>query len=45
MPEPVRPPESDPDQRAVSRGIRGAIIFGVAAATIEMGLLLWLMYC
>ncbi len=45
MPEDPRPPEDDPDQRAIRRGIRGAIIFGVAAATIEMAVLLWFMYC
>lgn len=45
MTEPERPPDRDPEQRAIRRGIRGAIVFGVAAATIEMAILLWLMYC
>lgn len=45
MSEPERLPENDPDQRAIRRGIRGVVIFGVAAATIEMGVLLWMMYC
>jgi hypothetical protein len=25
--------------------LRGAIAFGVIAATIEMGIVLWMMYC
>lgn len=45
MSDPERHPVEDADQRAIRRGIRGAVIFGVAAATIEMGILLWLMYC
>jgi hypothetical protein len=28
-----------------ARGMRAAVIFGVLAATIEMGILLWAMYC
>ena len=28
-----------------ARGMRAAIVFGVVAATIEMGILLWAMYC
>jgi len=25
--------------------LRAALIFGIAAATIEMGIVLWMMYC
>jgi hypothetical protein len=28
-----------------NRGLRWALVFGVAAATIEMGIVLWMMYC
>ena len=28
-----------------ARGMRAAIIFGITAATIEMGVILWMMYC
>lgn len=45
MSDPQQPPENDSDQRAIRRGIRGVLIFGVVAATIEMALLFWLMYC
>jgi hypothetical protein len=25
--------------------LRGALVFGVFAATVQMGLVLWMMYC
>ncbi len=28
-----------------NRGLRAALIFGVVAATIEIGIVLWMMYC
>jgi hypothetical protein len=28
-----------------NRALKGALIFGVVAATIELGLLLWFAYC
>ena len=27
------------------RGIRAALVFGIGAATIEFGIVLWMMYC
>lgn len=45
MPDAERRQEQEKEQRAIRRGVRGALIFGVAAATIELGVLLWLMYC
>jgi hypothetical protein len=26
-------------------GLRGAIVFGIIAATVEMGIVLWMAYC
>ena len=42
--------ESDPnpdlvEQRRTKRNLRRAIVFGVVMATIEMGALLYFMYC
>jgi hypothetical protein len=31
--------------RNAPTGLRVALIFGIAAATIEMAALLWMMYC
>jgi hypothetical protein len=31
--------------KAGRTALRGAIAFGVIAATIEMGIVLWMMYC
>ncbi len=45
MADEPRDPEDDADQRTIRRGIRGAIIFGVVAASIEMAVILRLMYC
>lgn len=46
------PPNPDPPelpevvaQRQAKRSLRRAVIFGVVMATIEMGALLYLMYC
>ncbi len=44
MAEPSRHPTDEKDQRAIRRGIRGALIFGIVAATIEMAFILGLMY-
>ncbi len=44
MAEPSGHPADDKDQRAIRRGIRGALIFGIVAATLEMAVILWLMY-
>jgi hypothetical protein len=27
------------------KGIRAALTFGIVAATIELGIVLWMMYC
>jgi len=29
----------------LSKGLRGALVFGIIAATIEMGLILWMARC
>ena len=49
MNEPLNPdPPESPEviaQRQAKRNLRRAVIFGVAMATIEMGALLYFMYC
>jgi hypothetical protein len=36
---------NDPILREGRSGLRVALIFGVVAATLEMAVLLWLLYC
>ena len=43
-PDPPEPPEVVA-QRQAKRNLRRAVIFGVVMATIEMGALLYFMYC
>jgi hypothetical protein len=33
------------NERGGKAGLRAALIFGIVAATLEMGILLWMMYC
>jgi hypothetical protein len=33
------------NERGGKAGLRAAMIFGIVAATLEMGVLLWMMYC
>ena len=33
------------DNPGAGRGLRGPLIFGVVAATIELAIVLWLVYC
>ena len=32
-------------ERATRKGVRAALTFGIIAATVEMGFVLWMMYC
>ena len=34
-----------PEERVARRVLRGAVVFGVVMATLQMGVLLWLLYC
>jgi hypothetical protein len=43
-PDPPEPPEVTA-QRQAKRNLRRALIFGVVMATLEMGALLYFMYC
>jgi hypothetical protein len=43
-PEPSKLRGPDAEARG-KRMMKGALVFGVVAATIEMGLLLWFLYC
>jgi len=42
-PRPVNPRTSD--DMHLSKGFRAALVFGIIAATIEMGLILWMARC
>jgi hypothetical protein len=33
------------NERGGKAGLQAAIIFGIVAATLEMGIVLWMMYC
>jgi hypothetical protein len=33
------------NERGGKTALRSALIFGVVAATVEMGVVLWMMYC
>jgi len=33
------------NERRGKAGLPAALIFGIVAATLEMGILLWMMYC
>ena len=33
------------NERGGKSALRAALVFGVVAATIEMGIVLWMMYC
>ena len=40
-----RQPRREMSDPQAGGGLRGPLIFGVVAATIEMAIVLWLMYC
>ncbi|HEX4684670.1 MAG TPA: hypothetical protein VH277_18270 [Gemmatimonadaceae bacterium] len=45
-PEPPKEVEKVRDEMAGGRrALKGALVFGVIAATIEIGVLLWFMHC
>jgi hypothetical protein len=33
------------NEKGGKAALRGALIFGIVAATVEMGIVLWMMYC
>jgi hypothetical protein len=38
-------PRTSNDMNFKQPGLRGALIFGVLAATVELGIVLWMAYC
>jgi hypothetical protein len=42
---PPRPPSLRENAMHLSKGFRAALVFGIIAATIEMGLILWMARC